>query len=361
MSADGELRWTAARLHQTLAAAFAARGVDAEVAAQVADCLVEASLRGVDTHGVALVPTYLAELDGGRAKAQPRWREQGSGALRRLDAAGALGVVAACRAADRAAQLAEDLGLGAVVVAGSNHCGPASAFSLRIARRGLVGLFCTNSDALVTPYGGRRRVFGTNPLSLAAGPVGTPLEPGAGGFCLDMATSQVAFSRVRRTLAAGDSVDPGWASFSPPESRDPDAAVLHPLGGEQGYKGQGLAMMVTLLTAVLAAEPVDAELSHLFAPPYDRPRRVAHFVLALNPRALGESDPEAFGRRLAGFLRSVRQEPPAEEDWEVMVPGDPEVRVAARRVSAGVPLSAELAAFFEALEGNPEAASPAGP
>src|SRR6185503_9273976 len=108
-------------------AALAGRGVSPEHAAWVVDGLLFASLRGIDTHGVRLFPTYLAELDGGRARARPELRFSGQGrALRLLDAGAALGIVAGRFAAAEAVRLARDFGLGGVVVKNSNHFGAAS-------------------------------------------------------------------------------------------------------------------------------------------------------------------------------------------------------------------------------------------
>ena len=180
------------------------RGLPAEHAAYVVDGLLEASLRGIDTHGVRLFPTYLAELDGGRSRARPELRWSGERAARTLDAGGALGLVAGRVAADEAVRLARELGVGAVSVRDSNHFGAASVYTLAMARQGVLGLAFTNSDALVAPHGGRRPVFGTNPISLAARGDGDDL------FCADFATSQVSYSKVKHHRAHGLPLEPGW-------------------------------------------------------------------------------------------------------------------------------------------------------
>jgi LDH2 family malate/lactate/ureidoglycolate dehydrogenase len=118
----------------------------------VAKALVQTSLRGIDTHGISLFPTYVRELDGGRAAAAPvmTWRGEGK-ALCLLDAGGALGVVAGHVAADGAVRIAKQHGLGAVAVRNSNHFGAAGAHALRMADQGALGLCLSNSDALVSP------------------------------------------------------------------------------------------------------------------------------------------------------------------------------------------------------------------
>ena len=155
------------RLRRTIRQALLRRGLSAEHAGCVADGLVGTSLRGIDTHGIRLLPTYLAELDGGRARADPELLWQGEKAVRRLDAGGALGMVAGTVACREAVRLAGEHGVGAVSVANSNHFGAASVYTLDMARQGALGLAFTNGDALVAPFGGRHPLFGTNPLSLA--------------------------------------------------------------------------------------------------------------------------------------------------------------------------------------------------
>src|SRR5262249_22001475 len=120
-------------LRRTIRAALLSRGLSAEHAGWVADGLVGTSLRGIDTHCVRLLPTYLAELDGGRARATPQltWRAGGR-AVRALDAGGALGLVAGTVACREAVALARENGVGAVSVANSNHFGAASVYTLEM-------------------------------------------------------------------------------------------------------------------------------------------------------------------------------------------------------------------------------------
>ncbi|MCH9652214.1 MAG: Ldh family oxidoreductase [Deltaproteobacteria bacterium] len=332
-------------LEAVMTRALASRGLSPEHQAAVVEGLLEASLRGVDTHGVRLFPTYLKELDGGRAAVRPQmtWQENYSSA-HLLDAGSALGLVAGRTACQRATELARNHGVGAVVVRNSNHFGPASAFTLWLARQGLIGLCCTNSDALVAPFQGVEALLGTNPISCAVAGEGDDV------FCLDMATSQVSYSCTKIFREEGRPLEPRWAvdatgqDCASTEAGSPSA--LLPLGG---YKGQGLGMAVSLLCALLAQEPLDDELSHLFAPPYDRGRRVSHFFLALNIGAF--SDEERFRSRLSSWLRQFYGSEPS-GDESVSTPGAQEARVAAHRGQNGIPLKPELLEWFRRVEGE---------
>jgi LDH2 family malate/lactate/ureidoglycolate dehydrogenase len=109
-------------------------------------------------------------------------------------------------------------------------------------------------------------------------------------------------------------------------------------------------MMVEVLSALLAGMPMDHELSHLYAPPYDEPRRVAHLFIAFDLPAFG--DPDGFRQRLSRLMGLVREQPaaPMAGDERVVVPGDPESVTAAERRQHGIPLSEGEWAWFEAVE-----------
>ncbi len=327
--------------------ALTQRGARRDHAIMVSDGLITASLRGIDTHGVALFPVYLQELDGGRARARPVLSWQGkAGAMRVLDAGGALGLVAGRIASDEAVRLAKVHGVGSVAVRGSNHFGAASAYTLRMAEKDVVGMSFSNSDALVAPSGGAQPLFGTNPLSVAARGLGEEM------FCVDMATSQSSYSKIKRQRERGEPVEPGLAIAADgrdlSESRG-DLAALSPLGG---YKGQCLSMLVELLCALLAGAPWDHELSHLYEPPYDTPRNVSHLFVAFDIARLGNVT--SFRARLSQWL-SVTRDVPGIDGQEVLVPGDLEAASLRERSQHGIPMDSALLQAFRRIDaGNPE-------
>jgi LDH2 family malate/lactate/ureidoglycolate dehydrogenase len=238
-------------------------------------------------------------------------------------------MVAGATAADAAMRLARSHGVGVVSVRDSNHFGAASCYTLPMAHAGLVGLALSNSDALVAPHGGARPLLGTNPLSVAA--------PGAEEpFCLDMATSQVSYSRVRRAGRRGEAPEPGWAvDASGRDAAEPGAGPVHALKPLGGYKGQGLAMAVEMLCALLVDAPLDHELSTLYEPPFDTPRRITHLIACLDLSKL--TGRAAFERRLTRWLDLIRAAG-GPGDPDVAVAGEIEERTARDRRAHGVPL-----------------------
>jgi len=315
--------------------ALAARGVP--TAEEVVDVLLEASLLGVHTHGLRLLASYLDELDRGVAVADATpcvARDTGPVAL--VDAGNALGVVAGLHAVSLVVERARRYGVGVVGVRRSNHLGAVGCYTRRIAANGLLGFGTTSAASRVAPFGGASPVFGTNPISVAYGDE----------FCLDMATSQVCYNEIKERARVGGELEPGWAvdQTGAPALTPAAAAALAPLGG---YKGQGLAMMVTLLTSVLVGGPLDFELDHIGQSPDGVGRAVTHLFLAIDPDALGgRQAADAALDKLLGHVRDTRPTDPAQP---VLVPGDPQRSHDARQRATGLELDQATAALLDRL------------
>lgn len=291
----------------------------------VVDGLVIPSLRGVDTHGFRLFATYLAELEGGRSKARPNIQiNRMLPALAQMDAGGALGIVAGSEAVRLLMDMASEQGVAAVFVKNSNHFGAASNYSLKAAKAGFMTFCCSNADALVAPFNGENALFGTNPMSFA---VSTQEDT----FCLDMATSQVSYSKVKLHLKQDLPIHDSWAIAN--ASMLSDIHALLPLGG---YKGQGLATMVSILAGLANGSPEDNQMNHFYTEPFDTPNNVGHFLFAINHRALMSA--KEFDTRLETLLNNIRQSKPRESE-PVIVAGDLERSAHKARLQDGIPLT----------------------
>lgn len=304
-------------------------GLSDDHALDVADTLIETSLDGVDTHGLRLLPTYIRELEGGRANPKPDFCIHGRyPAAALFDADHALGVVAANAAMREVIARASGCGIAALAVTNSNHFGAAAHYVRLATRHQQIGLVLSNSDALVVPFGGTKPLNGTNPLAMAA-----PALDGD-AFVLDMATSQTSYSRVLHALSTDEPLDPSWV-FAEEGSR-PSATRLPPLLPLGGAKGQGLGMMIQILCALLANAPFDSELTNLYREPYDTPRRISHFMVAIEIAAF--ADPQQFQARLSQLLERFRSCQPA-AGGKVTVAGDRERAIRRERLRNGIPVA----------------------
>ena len=305
-------------------------GYAAADAAYLADTLVEANLRGVDSHGLIRLPIYSRRIEAGLvdpAAVPVVSRDRG---LVRIDAAGAPGQLAARAGVDEAERAAREHGVGCVAIHGSAHFGAAGYYARALAERGLIGLVTSNSEPIVVPFGGRRPLFGTNPIAFAA-------PTGAGVFCFDMATSVVAMGKVLNAQASGSSIPADWGVDDHGEpTTDPArvAAVQH-FGGPKGY---ALAFMVEILAGVLTGAAVTSDLGNMYTD-FDRRQETGHFVLALDIAGLLPLD--AFTARLDRLAEQAHAVPAAGESG-VLVPGEPEERIRRQRLAEGLSLPGDV-------------------
>lgn len=329
----------AQRFSEVASRVFHSTGADQNSVSHVVNASVETSLRGIDSHGINLLPHYLRAVKGGRVNPRPQLavvKKARSSLV--LDADHAFGHFASAHAVELGIQLASETGMAAVGVRNSTHFGAAAYGPLRAARAGYVGFGFTNADALVRAFGATRAALGTNPLCMTA-----PMEA-EDPFCLDMATSTITWNKVLRHRAEGTPLNAGWAADESGRGvTDPNQAkMLEPLGG---YKGFGLGMMVEILCGLLMGGPAAGELLPMFSAPIEARRRLSHFFMVLDVNAF--SDLQTFKTRLSALARELRALGP-----ESMIPGDPEKRAFFKRSKEGIPVTEEKFSEFFAMSGD---------
>lgn len=300
----------------------------------LADSLVQTSLWGIDSHGIARLTHYLNRLAHGSINPTPAITVTRSGtATAQVAGDRGLGIVVAHRANAIAMEIAREHGLGAVGVSDSSHCGAVGLYSRAAAREGLIGFAFTHSDKIAAPHGGHRPFLGTNPISMAF-----PRE-GSEPVCLDMATTAIPWNRVMNARREGAPIAPGVAIDQ--DGRDSTdaqtAAALRPLGGlDYGHKGYGLALAVELLCGPLHGNPWGPLIGPMYAE-LERPRRLGAFFVVLDPMRFAGGP--AFAATVEQIARALAAEPGAPR-----MPGDPEREAEARRRVEGIPIEAGLAA-----------------
>jgi ureidoglycolate dehydrogenase (NAD+) len=315
------------------------RDVRDDVAQHVIESLMQTSLRGVDSHGLELLPHYIRALDSGRINPNPSYRfERTASAAGTLDADHTFGHAAGAEGMLHAVELARDAGIGAVAVHNSTHFGAAAFFALLAASRGFLAFSFTHADALTQSFGGTRAFFGTNPICFAAPCVDE--EP----FCLDMATSQVSWNKILRKRESGEPLDEGWA-FDERGEPTTDASAARMLAAIGAYKGFGLAMMIDVLCGLLTGMPFGRDISRMYADPIESKRFLGHFFVAIDPARFG--DAAQFRARMQEMMNRVRAEPAKDAEHPVMVAGDPEKTAFAIRSRDGIPMSETFLRFAE--------------
>lgn len=328
---------TEERLRRHEEAILRALGVPGDQAAVIADNLVEADLRGVESHGAHLLELYVARLRSGHLRpvtTVTTLRDDGSTVL--MDGGLGFGQVAGIAAMDLAVERATEHGTAAVTVKESTHLGALAYYTQRAAEAGCVAMAFQNGPTIVPPFGGRSGIFSTNPFSYA---VPTAEER---PIVYDIATTAVAGNKILLAKKRGDATIPdGWAcDESGRPTTDTQAASTFNLQWFGGYKGFGIAMLVELLAGVLAdscygtTENTESEL-------HGRQRIAKGYLfLALDVNRFLPLD--EFRRRVDELIRDVRGADRAEGVERIYVPGEIEHERRSHRVEHGIPLSAAL-------------------
>ena len=285
-------------LRRALEAIFAAAGMGSEAAHLVADSIVFADRRGNHSHGALHVPDYVNKLRRGGVdpRGEPRLVASSGPALK-IDVGNAMGQVGMAFAMTRAIDRATEIGVAFAAVGGSNHCGALNYFSKMAARRGMVGICGTNAIPTMAPKGGRDRIVGLNPLSIAI--------PGSrNDFLLDTTFGEAAYGKIRVYGQKGHAIPEGWVLDS--EGRpttDPKAAfagLIRPIGG---HKGVGLGMAVGMLSTLLSGGAYGSELGDLARGA--APGRDGHFSLVINIAAFQPVD--EVRSRVDRILQEIRE------------------------------------------------------
>jgi LDH2 family malate/lactate/ureidoglycolate dehydrogenase len=327
-----KIRIGADDLRAMVAGIFAARGTAEADAAAVADALVWANLRGVDSHGVSRVPRYLELFDKGESvpDAVPTV-ERPRAAVAIVDAHAAPGPVAMIRAVDEAVSGARDCGIGWASVRGTVHTGAIGYYTSRAAGAGMAAVGVVAGIPNMAYAGARGAAVATSPLSVAV-PAGRHEI-----VLLDMATAVMALGRIAQLKAAGAELPPGVAVTADGEpTTDPALATVPvPVGGA---KGSGMSLVFEMLASGLVANPI--------VPAYHsgskegRRHRQNGFILAIDVSAF--LPPGEFTAAIDETVDAIKALPPGEGTREVLVPGERGRRSERDRRQTGIPLGAKV-------------------
>ncbi len=316
-------------------------GVPPGSAAIVADNLVEADLRGVESHGVVRLAVYLERVAAGLVAAEAQGRVvRERAAMAVMDGENGLGAVIGSAAMDVAVRKAGQTGTAFVAVRNSNHFGTAAYYLIPAVRKQMIGFVVTNGPGVMAVWGGRTRAVGTNPIAFGV-PARTERP-----IVLDMATSVVARGKLVFANLKGETIPEGWAVD--PEgnpTRDPAVALKGALLPVGGPKGSGLALVIEMLCGLLAGGAVLDEIGELYNNPHSL-QGACHLFGALDIAAFEEVD--RFLDRMDKLIRDVRALPRMPGVDRIYLPGEPEWIAKEQRTGTGIPLPPAL---FEELMG----------
>ncbi len=310
-------------------------GVPVKDAEIVADNLIMADLRGIESHGVQRLKRYVDGILSGGINLKPDIRIVREGASYALiDGDEALGQVVGYKAMDLAIKKARESGIGVVTVRNSNHYGIAGYYALMATQEDMIGISMTNSRPLVAPTGGIERFLGTNPIALAAPTKDKP-------FLLDMATSVVPIGKLEVYRRKGEHIPEGWAidckgNITTNVEKVFNGGALLPLGGFGelfgGHKGYGLSVMVDILAGILSGGTWSRHVKNTS----EKHSEVDHFFMAINIEAFLPL--EEFKEKMSKMieeLKTSKKHPDFEKIW---IHGEKGFLTTETRLKIGIPI-----------------------
>ncbi|MCX8117043.1 MAG: Ldh family oxidoreductase [Desulfobacterota bacterium] len=309
-------------------------GATDEEALVVAECLVLADMRGIDTHGVHFLKLLADRVEANMIQIPTQLRVlKEDGSLSLLDGGNGLGQVAAHRAMQMTIKKAKEFGVGVTLIRKTNHIGILAYYTLMAAKEGMVGIVMSNSAPSMSPWGGAEPFLGTNPLSIAV--------PGGadGPVVLDMSSSVVARGKIRRAERMREEIPLGWAlDENGLPTTDPTAALrgtLLPIGGPKGY---GLALMVDVLAGMLSGSSYGPMVKTFHQPV--GPTGIGVLTMAIDIDRLMPLD--QFGQLMKSYVTSIKQSRKAKGVSEIYLPGEIERERERSSLIEGIPLSNSL-------------------
>jgi len=326
-------------LERMMASALRRSGATESMARATARALAAAEMEGLPSHGASRIPQYCGHVRNGRANgsAVPAVvRDSRAACL--VDARGGLAFEACGLAVRETVRRAREFGVSFASVANSNHFGVAAYHLEPVAEAGLVGLAFGNSPAAMPAWGGRRALFGTNPVAaIFPRRAGPPLV-------IDVSLSAVARGKIMVAARDGKPIPEGWAVDK--EGRpttDAKAALEGSMLPAGGAKGAMLALTVELLACALSGAAFGFESDSFFAEE-GKPTRIGQAFLAIDPGALAGR--EVFLERVETLVGAMLDDP------GVRLPGARRVAQREKARAAGIAVPAELLARIRALAGE---------
>ena len=327
---------TVSELRDLAQSALLRAGASAAMASVTARALAEAEAQGLSSHGMARVAQYATHLRNGRADGRAVAviaRERGGAIL--VDARCGLAFPACALAVAEAIRRARDYGIAFAGVTNSHHFGVAAWHLEPVAAAGMVGLAFANSPAAMPAVGGRRALFGTNPIA-AVFPRRDSMP-----LSIDLSLSEAARGKVMVAAKEGRPIPLGWALDRDGQpTTDAKAALAGSMLAMGGTKGAMLALIVELLVTALTGAALGFEASSFFVDEGNRPR-IGQAFLVIDPDALAGRD--VFDERIETLIAAMQQ------DDGVRLPGARRAARAAKAQVQGVEIPQALAEQLRAL------------
>ena len=325
-----------ADLTRLAADALRRAGANANMAEATATALVAAEAQGLASHGLSRAPQYVGHLKRGRVNgdAIPKVRQRKPAALL-VDAQEGLAFPACAVAVREAIRSARECGAAFAAVTRSHHFGAAAYHLAPVARAGMVGLAFGNSPAGMPAWGGKRALFGTNPIAAVFPRRDAP------PLVIDLSLSEVARGKLMVAARKGEPIPLGWALDKDGNpTTDPKAGLEGMMMPAGGVKGAMLALVVELLCCALGGAAFGFEADSFFVEEGNRPR-IGQAFMVIDPAALAGT--EVFHERIETLVSAMLADP------DVRLPGQRREALAQKAEADGIDVPDALVKQLEEL------------
>ena len=329
--------------------AFEKFGFSSREAKIISDVLLMSDRIGIESHGMQRMYRYYKSIQSGMIKVESKGKivfETPVSAV--IDAEDGMGQIVGHKGMELAIDKAKNCGIGMVVVRNSNHYGIAGYYAKMACEQGLLGLSCTNTNAIMVPTYGRTAMLGTNPIAIAM-----PAEPY--DFFFDASTTVVTRGKLEVYNKNGEALHDGWALNKDGKPSNDAADVLDniaakngggimPLGGSTedtgSHKGYGWAMVCELFSSILSMGTTSNKTGS------GGKGGICHGFMAINPAIFG--DAQSIKDHLSNYLTELRNSPKAEGEKRIYTHGEKEVEAEKQLMEKGIPVNDNT--MFEVYE-----------
>ncbi len=330
------IKVSSANLYNFCLSCFTKIGLLEEHAKIISDTLVQANLRGVDSHGVIRLPGYIERTRRGLINYQENVKIINKNlSISVIDGENNFGQIVAYYGMQEAIQKAEqqETGIGFVGINHTNHMGMAAYYAMMAAEKGMIGIAMSNSPATVAPWGGAQPVLGTNPIAIAI-PAGEEYP-----IVLDMATSLVARGKIRLALDNKQEIPLGWAlDLEGNPTTDPQKAIkgaLLPFGGPKGY---AISLIIQIFSSILTSSAREMDIKSMYD--FSGKSGIGIFLGAIKVDCFISRD--IYNYEIDGLIKRIKTSKLAKDNERIYLPGEIEFEQQKKREKEGIPLSETL-------------------
>ena len=337
----GYVKWSYEVLDRFCQDAFENFGFTAKEATIIKNVLLTSDLYGIESHGMQRMVRYHKGLEKGTihldAKPEVVFETPVSAVI---DGHNGMGQLIGYFAMEKAIEKAKTSGIGIVTVRESNHYGIAGFYAKMASEQGLIGMSCTNSEAIMVPTFGRQAMLGSNPIAVAM-----PADPYA--FFFDSSTTVVTRGKLEMYNKMGKPLPDGWALNKDGHASNdaPDVLAnivakngggIMPLGGNEevsgSHKGYGYGMLCEIFSSILSLGVTSAHCCT-----FPDKTGICHGFIAIDPKIFG--DAEAIKKHFSEYMEELRQSPKAEGQERIYTHGEKEVAATKRALEEGIPVN----------------------